>query len=311
MRKCNNDRLVSFIIPCYRESEIQFRQSIDSVLAQTYTNLDVVIILDDPNSMELKSLGIQYSKQDERIRFFVNEQNLKLTNTLNKGLQLAKGDIIARLDSDDIASPQRIEKQMQYIDEYDLISSNFALINEDGNIIQHRKFPETDKDIKEFMLNSMDCMFHTTWLGKKSLFTQLNGYRNIGPFEDYDFLLRGINVGARYYNVQDELTQYRINLQGISQTNKALQHLGSEYLRTNIKKIEKIDAGEIEEYLNSPLGKKHLKSFDTYCNIKNKIFNAKSTRELYFLALLECPKLLFNYYGRKKILDSIKWKLKN
>lgn len=96
-----------------------------------------------------------------------------------------------------------------------------------------------------------------------------------------------------------------------AQTNKALQHLGSEYLRTNIKKIEKIDAGEIEEYLNSPLGKKHLKSFDTYCNIKNKIFNAKSTRELYFLALLECPKLLFNYYGRKKILDSIKWKLKN
>lgn len=303
------NELVSFLIPCYREKEEHFKKAIDSVLNQTYPYLDIIIILDDPTNDLLFQLGREYASQDSRVRFLVNEKNLKLVNTLNKGIQLAKGKIIARLDSDDIAYPTRIEEQLKYIDQYDLISTNFAFINEDGDTIQHRKYPEDDASIKKYMVNVMDSMFHTTWLGKKCLFEKLNGYRNIGPFEDYDFLLRGIVHGAKYYNVQQELTAYRVNLQGISQTNKALQHLGSEYIRENYKRIDSITNKDIECYMNSPLGKQHIEEFEKYCKIKSDIFASSSTKSFYMNTMKKAIHLFGNYYGRKKIVDTIKYRM--
>jgi len=304
----NQGELVSFIIPCYCESEIQFRQSIESVINQTYQNLDIVIILDNPENELLLTLGQEYARKDERVRFIVNEKNLGLTKTLNKGIHYVKGELIARLDADDIALPNRIEEQIKYISEHDLVSTNFSFINESNEVIQDRHFPETDDKIKYYMLHSMDCMFHTTWLGKKSLFEKLNGYRDIGPFEDYDFLLRGIKIGAKYYNIQQSLTQYRINMRGISQTNKVLQHLGSEFLRDNFNRIEEIRFTEILRYLESISGQKKIKEFNIYDKIKEEIFSAHNKSEFYIKAIRAIPKLFFNYYGRKKMLDLFKYR---
>ena len=300
------NRLVSVIMPCYREPLEYFRAAVESVLQQTYKSIELVLILDDPANTELRKSGERYAKTDARVHFYINEKNLKLTATLNKGIKLTNGDIIARLDADDIALPARIEKQMAYVDEYDLISTNFAFINSKGTIIRHRVFPTEDAAIKYYLTNIADCMYHTTWLGKKSTFLALNGYREIGPFEDYDFLLRAVKKNLKLYNLHEELTYYRMNTEGISFNNRVRQHLGSEFVREHHDQIETIGVSDIDDYLASSTGKKHADAYRSFCSVKNKIISANNTGEYIKRLLLYGPYLsIFNYYGRKFLLNSL------
>ncbi len=287
------NRLVSVIMPCYREPINYFQSAIDSILQQTYKDIELILLLDDPDNQELKQKGMQYVKADSRVRFFINERNLKLTATLNKGIRLAEGDIIARLDADDIALPSRIEKQMEFIDEYDLISTNFAFINSGGNIIRRRFFPTEDNSIKRYLKNVADCMYHTTWLGKKNTFEVLNGYREIGPFEDYDFLLRAVKKNLKLFNLSEVLTYYRINTEGISYNNRVRQHLGSEFIRKYADQIDKIEVKDIDEYMLSPVGKKHAEEYIKFCSVKNKIYSASNSSDYIKKLLFYGPYLLF------------------
>lgn len=297
---------VSVIMPCYREPMHYFQSAINSILQQTYKDIELILLLDDPDNQELKARGMQYAKEDSRVRFFVNNKNLKLTATLNKGLQLATGDVIARLDADDIALPTRIEKQLKYVEDYDLISTNFAFINAKGNIIRHRVFPTEDTAIKKYLTKIADCMYHTTWLGKKSTFLALNGYREIGPFEDYDFLLRAVKKNLKLYNLHEELTYYRMNTEGISFNNRVRQHLGSEFIREHHDQIETIGASDIDDYLASSTGKKHADAYRNFCSVKNRIISADNTGEYIKRLLFYGPYLsIFNYYGRKFLVNRL------
>ena len=299
-------QLVSVIMPCYREPAHFFSAAVESILQQTYKHIELILILDDPYNKELEQMGRQYVKIDPRVHFYVNDQNLRLTATLNKGISLANGDVIARLDADDIALPARIEKQIGFIDEYDLISTNFAFINLEGNIIRHRTFPTEDADIKEYLIKVADCMYHTTWLGKKTAFTELNGYRDIGPFEDYDFLLRAVKKGMRFLNLNEELTHYRINTEGISYNNRIRQHLGSEFIREHYDQIETINEADIDAYLDSSVGSKHAEEYRKFCSVKSKIYSAKNKADYIKKLLLYGPYLgVFNHYGRKLLRDKV------
>lgn len=296
------DKLISVIMPCYNEKKEFFEQAVDSILNQTYKNFELLIILDNPKNEILKNAGVNYEKLDKRVRFYINKNNLGLAKTLNYGITLSKGEIIGRLDSDDISTKNRFEEQLKYIEEYDIVSSNFAFINSKGNVIRHRIFPSEFKDVKTHLLKKADCMYHTTWLLKKEVYYKLNFYRDIGPFEDYDFLLRALNSGFKLYNHRKELNYVRINPIGISLNNKFLQHLGSEYLRENINKINDITKDEIINYINSEVGQKHLSEYKKFTKFTSKIYSSNSTIEFYFKLLLYGPLLaLFNYYGRKKI----------
>lgn len=297
------NRLVTVLMPCYNEPEIFFRTAIESVINQTYKNLEILLILDNPQNNLLARIAREYQANDQRIRFVINEQNLKLTSTLNKGLKLATGDIIARFDADDVMMPERIQKQMQFVDQYDLISTNFAFINNKGDIVRHRSFPSESDEIYYFLQNNADCMYHTTWLGKKETFLKLNGYREIGPFEDYDFLLRAIKKRLKFYNCLEELNYYRVNTDGISYKNKILQHLGSEYIREHSVTIDDITKNEIMLYMESDRGKKHTKEYKKFCHITMKLYSSKNILDYYIHLLMLGPYLaLFNYYGRKKFI---------
>lgn len=299
--------LVTVIMPCFNEPKEYLRHAADSILRQTYTNIEFLIILDNPTNNELMIEGGVIARSDSRVSFVVNPENLKLSKSLNRGLSLAKGEIIARLDADDIALPSRIETQMKYVNEYDLISTNFAFINEEGNTIRHRSFPSESDEVKDFLTQNADCMYHTTWLGKKSLFVELGGYREIGPFEDYDFLLRAVLKGKKLYNCKEELNLYRVNPHGISYQNKILQHLGSEYIREHYATIDSITKSEIEAYILSPLGLKHAEQYKKFCDVTSKFYSSSSISRYYAQLLLYGPYLaLCNYYGRKKLLLRMK-----
>ena len=193
---------------------------------------------------------------------------------------------------------------MALAEEYDLISTNFAFINDQGNIVRHRHFPTQDKDIKRHLKNVADCMYHTTWLGKKRTFTCLGGYRDIGPFEDYDLLLRAVKKDMKLFNLHKELTYYRINTAGISYNNRIRQHLGSEYIRNHWESVDDITKKDIDMYLASDVGIEHAKAYKEFCSVKQRFLFPGSTVDYLKILLFYAPYLsIFNYYGRKIWLD--------
>ena len=296
------NRLVSVIMPCYNEKKEYFVEAVQSILNQSYKNIELIIILDKPDNEILMYEAENFARQDKRVRFYINEKNLGLVGTLNYGIGLVKGEIIARFDSDDIAHLKGIEKQIKYIDEYDIVSTNFAFISSKGKIIRHRVFPSTLEEVKNYLLKNADCMYHTTWMLKKEVYEILNCYRNIGPFEDYDLLLRSLKAGFKLINLKEELNYVRVNPIGISYTNKVLQHLGSEYLRENYHNIDKINGEAIKNYLKSPVGKKHTEEYIDFYRLTSKIYGSKNRLEYCFRLLIYGSYLaVFNYYGRRKI----------
>ena len=110
--------LVSIIMSTYKEEEIFLRQAIESILNQSYKDFEYIIILDNPdNNLHIRIIK-EYANLDKRIKFYVNEKNMGLTASLNKGLGLAKGKYICRMDADDISINKRIENQKRYLEEW-------------------------------------------------------------------------------------------------------------------------------------------------------------------------------------------------
>ena len=127
--------MISVIMSTYKEDESQLRQSIESILNQTYQNFEFIIILDNAENEMHRSVIHDYAARDSRIRFLVNEGNHGRTLALNRGLALAKGEYIAIMDADDISLPKRFEIELTYIEKngYDLIGGITEIIDENGN----------------------------------------------------------------------------------------------------------------------------------------------------------------------------------
>src|SRR5215218_8009066 len=102
---------VSVILPVYN-GEAYLQEAVDSILAQTFTDFELLIINDGSTD---DSERIIDSYKDSRVKHLKNEQNRGLIFSLNRGVEAAKGAYIARMDADDVALPERLEKQMQYL----------------------------------------------------------------------------------------------------------------------------------------------------------------------------------------------------
>src|SRR3989338_6910450 len=88
--------------------------ALDSILGQTFTDWELILIADGCDT-ETELYLVKYSHQDSRIKLVINRKHLGLTKSLNKGLKLARGRYLARMDADDISLPERIEKQVEYL----------------------------------------------------------------------------------------------------------------------------------------------------------------------------------------------------
>ena len=123
---------VSVIMSTYKEKEKFLREAIESILNQSFQDFEFIIILDNPDNELHISIIEEYALKDKRIRFYKNETNLGLTQSLNIGLSLAKGKYICRMDADDISENNRIELQKYYLEEnnFDLIGGITQIIDE-------------------------------------------------------------------------------------------------------------------------------------------------------------------------------------
>ena len=179
---------------------------------------------------------------------------------------MANGKYICRMDADDISISHRIEIQKKYLEEnnYDLIGGISKMIDENENeIYSIKKVPADFKKIKK-CIRYNQVISHPTWFGKKEVFDQLDGYRNIPLCEDYDFTLRAILKGYKISNVNVNVLNYRMTTNSISRTSLFEQYLFAKYITKQYSqnKIANIDDAKkyVDKHHDEKKAKRYLKA---------------------------------------------------
>ncbi|MBD5331385.1 MAG: glycosyltransferase [Bacteroides sp.] len=203
---------LSVIMALYNERPQDAIMAIDSIINQTFSDFELIVILDNPENNELRILLERYVHKDNRILFKINETNLGLPETLNRAIELASGEYIARMDGDDISYPERFEIQLSYLKRYpslDLIGSNAIIIDENNQRIGTYKKLKSNFAQQIITRKASINLIHPTWLGKTEWFKKLK-YRNFFYVEDYDFIARATYYGIKMHNIAEPLIATRI-----------------------------------------------------------------------------------------------------
>lgn len=217
---------VSVLMPVYNTEEIWLRQAIESILNQSYKDFEFIII-NDGSTNNVKEVILSYD--DERIKY-IEHKNHGLIYTLNKGLSIAQGEYIARMDSDDISLPERFAKQVDLLDNNKKIGVVGAWIKyfPKEEIIQLKEKPRYLDILKRCELAHPVVMF------KKEIFVQHNlKYEDYKYAEDYELWSRLIKC-TQFYNIQEVLLNYRVHPSSISQKFSVEQQKVTNLVRTNI-----------------------------------------------------------------------------
>lgn len=201
---------ISVILPVFN-AEKTIAESIESILNQTYKDFELIIINDGSSD---KSESIILSFQDERINYFINEKNKGLIFTLNRGIDLANGEYIARMDADDIAYLTRFEKQIKVMEENSDLIVCGTQINSFGEK-KNNKFKfvakENSKEIKlRLVLES--ALAHPTVFIRRSILIDNNIRYNKDYLHTEDYKLwTDLSTYGNFYNIQEPLLNYRVS----------------------------------------------------------------------------------------------------
>lgn len=206
--------LISVILPAYN-AEKYLSKAIESILNQTYKNLEIIII-DDGSTDNTKSIINRYP--DDRL-VFISRENKGLIYTLNEGIKKSRGDVIVRMDADDISRLDRIEKQLEYIYKgYDLIGSNVEFIDSEDLTFGHSNYPLERNEIIDYLLFNSPFA-HPSVMGKREVF--IDFYKNHHKYaEDYGLWVYSIfKRNIKVVNLKDCLLKYRIHTESVSRCN--------------------------------------------------------------------------------------------
>lgn len=204
--------LISVVLPVYN-GEKYLAGAIDSILAQSFANFELIMI-DDGSADGSQQILSEYERRDPRVRVIVRE-NRGLATTLNDSIDIARGAWIARMDQDDIALPYRLERQLQWLERTgsDIAGSWVRRFGAgDKRVVRLR---QTDEAIKMEML--FCCPFaHPTVMMRTALVKQLHYDSACEKAEDYDLWERAAEAGWKMTNVPEVLLLYRIHAEQIS-----------------------------------------------------------------------------------------------
>lgn len=204
---------VSIIMGIYN-CENTLRDCIESIINQTYTNWELILCDDDSKDNTFK-IAQEYSlKYPDKIKVIKNKNNITLAPTLNKCLNIATGEYIARQDGDDLSVSDRIEKQVNFLinnNEYDLVGTPMISFDENGDkgIRGGGKKIPTKLDLAKSV-----PFCHATIMIKKQVLDMLGGYR-VNKYttrcEDADLWFRFFEEGFKGYNLSEALYKVRDN----------------------------------------------------------------------------------------------------
>ncbi len=234
---------VSIIMPVYNTAPF-LREAMDSMLSQTFSDFELIVLNDcSPDNAE----EILDTYDDPRIVRYKGEKNVGLSNVLNVGIEMARGKYIARMDSDDISMPNRLQVQVDYLEshlEIDLVSVGMELFGASEGVWKRERNPEKVK---------IEALFHSPILHASSVWRkdrfERNGLRfrqEMVPAEDYDLWTRALVKGLVLVNLPEVLYRYRLHpSQATLQKNKVLEKermVRQNYLRMALPSLSEINA---------------------------------------------------------------------
>lgn len=198
----------------YKESPVFLHQSLESIFQQTLLPTEVILIKDGPLTKELNEVIEEYATKYSELKIISLTQNQGLGKALNEGLRYCSYDLVARMDSDDVAKFDRFKRQIQIFQEcpeLDIVGAWIDEFEEDvSNVISTRKLPENHTDISVFAKKRNPINHPVVMFRKKSVLAA-GGYRHFPLFEDYYLWIRMLQNGARFYNIQESLLYFRFS----------------------------------------------------------------------------------------------------
>jgi glycosyltransferase EpsE len=204
--------MVSVIMATYNDKLSYLTKAVESILNQSYRNLEFIIV-DDSNKEETIQYLFNLSSQDNRVKIIHNERKQGFVKSLNIGLKASKGKYIARMDSDDISILDRIEKQVKFMEansSVSILGTGIIIIDENGEIKGERKYKSSFEEIKKSMF-FRNPLAHPSTLFRKEIIDKIGPYdEKFIMAEDYELWLRAIKKGIIIENLEEYLLQYRM-----------------------------------------------------------------------------------------------------
>lgn len=197
---------ISVLFPTYNTKEEHLREAMESVLSQTFSDFEFIIV--DDCSPDANVEKVVKSYDDARIRFYRNERNLGISQTRNRLIDLASGEYLAVMDHDDVSLPERFEKEAAYLDAHPDVGVAACRAEKfpGGGLMQN---PENDKDIKIALVYGC-AITHSACMIRKSVLTDNNirYEEEYSPSEDYALYIRLMSK-TKFHNLPETLFRYR------------------------------------------------------------------------------------------------------
>lgn len=274
MNKDYNSKFVTVLMSVYGEKEEWLRKAVDSILTQTYTNFEFIIILDNPENEFLWGILKEYAQSDHRVILQKNVQNIGLAASLNKGIEISKGDYIVRMDADDISVSHRIETLVKFMErnqEIGVCSSWMKAF--DGSFFQNRvvKYPTKHDDLEIRSLYQTPVS-HAAAIIRMSIIDNFSPLYNIKccRSQDYELWSRLMRNGILFSTVSEVLFLRRSS-NGIGPQSIPYEIIHNQVSRNNIQLvlndcsllipnlISKSDISKLSEVLRTHTGNRKRK----------------------------------------------------
>jgi glycosyltransferase involved in cell wall biosynthesis len=219
-----NNPLVSIILPCYNAEDYIF-DALNSIVQQIYTNLEIILIDDGSSDSSISKIS-KILSSDSRIKLITNDSNLGLIKTLNKGIKLATGQFIARMDADDVSDLARIEKQLNhfYKNPYiDVLGSAACAIDLHGNKLNYQNPIYCESNTLALSSYFIQPFFHGSVMIRTNVLKKNLYSKKFKHSEDFELWLRLNTLSNKLCNLNEVLYYYRINPEGVSTNNEEEQ----------------------------------------------------------------------------------------
>jgi glycosyltransferase involved in cell wall biosynthesis len=219
---------VSVVMPVYNAEKF-LRESLDSILRQTFEDFEVIII-NDGSTDDSKSIINEYQKRDDRI-IVHHQKNHGVVYTANRAIQMAKGEYIARMDADDVSFPDRFLQEVEILDRHPktvLVCSSFEVFDSNGEFRYRDLVPPNTEDIKRALYLRNPIANGSTMVRKKAL--EEAGLFDEVFAEDFHMWMKLINKGD-FEGTGTVLYRWRMNPNGLTLSNNSLSiHQGKNYI---------------------------------------------------------------------------------
>jgi glycosyltransferase involved in cell wall biosynthesis len=284
---------ITVIMPAYN-SGLYIKEAIDSILNQSFFDFELLIIDDGSTDNTVKIIK---SYTDKRIRLVQNEKNFGITKTRNRGLKENKSDYLAFLDSDDMALPHRLEKQLNFLEkntDFGMVGSYVKTIDSAGKLTgvawKNNLPPEKISSILLFR----NYFTQSAIMIRKEAIPE-EGYGPFEPTEDFDLWIK-ISQKWKVWNLPDYLVKYRIHEKGASKTKMDAQNKSLNFILINQLENLKIKPTIEELYIHRINGKYE----------GDNIINFLSKREMWLLKLLGANNKI-GYLDKKNFSEFMSW----